>query len=167
VHRGSRPRGILGRRGAAGLASAVVPMLIGVILAFAWNMAGSHGAEMPQASPRLAPTVGTAVDQAADQAWASMTPTSTRLPDRRVSPQAGSRGLPGTHCDRAGSSGKTRKAGAVYSAHVSACSSSRRFPEARKVASAMSASTTALSAYRRFGHFSTLIITVPTRRDRR
>ena len=144
MHRGSRPRGLLGTRGRAGLASTVGPLLVGVILAFAWNMAGSHGPEMPQPGLGLAPTVGTAVDQAADQAWASATPTSTRFPDDRVSPPAGSRGPLGTGCDRARSSGMVRAAPSVDSAHVSACSSPRRLPEARKTASAMSASTTSV-----------------------
>ena len=85
MHRGSRPRRLLGARGRAGLASTVGPVLVGVIFAFAWNMAGSHGAATPQPGPGLAPTVGTAVDQAADQAWASVMPTATRLPDRYVS----------------------------------------------------------------------------------
>ena len=92
MHRGSRPRGLLGTRGRAGLASTIGPVLVGVIFAFAWNMAGSHGPEMSQPDPGLAPTVGTAVDQAADQAWASVMPTATRLPDRRVSSPAGSGG---------------------------------------------------------------------------
>jgi hypothetical protein len=68
-----------------GLASTVGP-LVSIILAFAWNTAGSRSAEMPQPDPGLAPTVGTAVDQAADQVWASVTPMSTRIPARRVSP---------------------------------------------------------------------------------
>src|SRR5487761_1236979 len=83
VHRGSRPRGF-GPRSRAGLASTIGPVLVGVIFGFAWNMAASHGPAMPQPDPGLAPTVGTAVDQAADQTWASVTPTTTRSPDRRV-----------------------------------------------------------------------------------
>jgi hypothetical protein len=83
VRRGSRPRGLLGTRGKAGLASTIGPVLVGVIFAFGWNMAASHGTARPHPSPGLAPTVGTAVDQAADQAWASVTPTSTRSPVAR------------------------------------------------------------------------------------
>src|SRR5271165_5678857 len=92
MHQASRPRGLLGTRGKAGLASTVGPVLVGVIFAFAWNMAGTRGPEVSQPDPGLAPTVGTAVDQAADQAWASATPTSTRIPDSRPSPPAGSHG---------------------------------------------------------------------------
>jgi hypothetical protein len=110
VHRGSRPRGFFASRGRAGVASTVVPMLIGVILAFVWNVAGTHGLEMPQAGPALAPTVGTAVDQAVDQAWASATPASTRFPDRRPSSSAGSRRLAGTRCHQARSSRTVRAA---------------------------------------------------------
>ena len=150
MHRGSRPRR-LGTRGRAGLASTIGPLLVGVIFAFAWNMAGSHGAATPQPGPGLAPTVGTAVDQAADQAWASVMPTATRLPDRYASPPAESGGLPGTHCDRARSSRGVRATPTVDSAHVSACSTPRRIRPARKTASARSAPTTAWSAHRRSG----------------
>ena len=89
MRRGSRPRGF-GPRGRAGLASTIGPVLVGVFFAFAWNMAASHAPTMPQPDPGLAPTVGTAVDQAADQTWASVTPISTRLPDRRIPSPAGS-----------------------------------------------------------------------------
>ena len=75
---GTRSRGLLGTRGRTGLASAVSPVLVGVIFAFAWNMAGSHAPETRQPAAGLAPTAGTAVDQAADQAWASATPFTTR-----------------------------------------------------------------------------------------
>src|SRR5271165_7595480 len=131
MHQASRPRGLLGTRGKAGLASTVGPVLVGVIFAFAWNMAGTRGPEVSQPDPGLAPTVGTAVDQAADQAWASVLPTATRLPDRRVSLPAGSRGLAGTDCGRARSSPGARTAPAVDSAHASACSTPRRIRPAR------------------------------------
>ncbi len=97
MHRGSRPRRLLGARGRAGLASTLGPVLVGVIFAFAWNVAGSHEAATPQPGLGLAPTVGMAVDQAADQAWANVMPTATRLPDRYVSPPAGSGGLGADH----------------------------------------------------------------------
>ena len=167
VRRESRPRWLPGTRGGAGLASTVGPVLVGVIFAFAWNIVGSHVPEMPQVDPGLAPTVGTAVDQAADQAWASATPITTRPPDRRTPDPAGSRGPARTGCYRARSSRVVRAVPAVDSAKVPACSSPRRFPEARKTTSAMSASTTALSAHRRPGHFSTLIVVVPTRGNQR
>jgi len=175
VHQGSRPRRLLGARGRAGLASTIGPVLIGVIFAFAWNMAGSHGAAMPQPGPGLAPTAGTAVDQAADQAWASVMPTATLLPDRSTpSARAASRGPARTGCHRAGSSRVVRTARAVDSAHASACPSPRRLPvtpqrlpEARKTTSAISASTTAWSVHRKAGYSSTLIVVMPTREKRR
>jgi hypothetical protein len=168
VHRGSRPRGLLSTRGRAGLASTVGPVLVGVIFAFAWNMAGSHAPEIPQPGPGLAPTVGTAVDQAADQAWASATPITTRFPDRRrTPPPAGSPGLASTGCHRARSTSRVRKAPSVDPAHPSACSSPRRFPEPRKTASAISASTTALSVHRSPGYSSTVIVVMPTKGNRR
>ena len=120
MHRGSRPRGLLGTRGRTGLASTVVPVLVGVIVAFAWNMATSHGPQVPQPGAGLAPTVGTAVDQAADQAWASATPITTHLPYRSTPPaRAASRGPASTGCHRAGSSRVVRTAPAVDSAHAS------------------------------------------------
>ncbi len=167
VRRESRPRWLPGSRGGAGLASTVGPVLVGVIFAFAWNMAGSHVPEMSQAGPGLAPAVGTAVDQAADQAWASATSITTRPPDRRTPGAAGSRTPARTGCHGARSLRVVRAIPAVDSAKVSACSSPRRFPEARKTASAMSPSTTALSAHHRPGHFSILIVVVPTRGNQR
>ena len=167
MRRESRPRWLPGTRGGAGLASTVGPVLVGVIFAFAWNMAAAHGPQMPQPGPGLAPTVGTAVDQAADQAWASATPITNRPPDRRTPDPAGSRGPARAGCHRAWSSRVVRAVPAVDSARVPACSSPRRFPEARKTASAMSAWTTALSAHRRPGHPGTLIVVVPIRENRR
>ena len=35
------------------------PVLIGVIFAFAWNLAARHGPEMPHPDPGLEPTVAT------------------------------------------------------------------------------------------------------------
>ena len=163
MHRGSRPRRLLDARRRAGLASTIGPVLVGVIFAFAWNMAGSHGAAMPQPGPGLAPTVGTAVDQAADQAWASVMPTATRLPDRYASPPAGSGGLADTNCHRVRPSRGAHATPAVDSAHVSACATSRRIRQVRKTASARSDSTAASSAHRRSGHSNTLILVVPTR----
>ena len=147
MQRVSRPHGLFGSRGRAGLVSTVVPVLIGVMLAFAWTMAGSYGPEAPQAGPGLAPTVETAVDQAAGQAWASVTPTSTRIPDRPTSSPARSRGMAGTRCNRARSSRTIRAAPAVDLANASACSLPRQFPEAAKTGSAGFASTTAWSAH--------------------
>jgi len=174
MHRGSRPRGLLGTRGRTGLASTVGPVLVGVIVAFAWNMTTSHGAEVPQPGAGLAPTVGTAVDQAADQAWASATPITTHLPYRSTPDPAVSRDPASTGCHRAGASHLVRMGPAVDSAHASTCSSPRRLPEAprrlpeaRKTTAAMSASTTALSVHRKPGYSSILIVVMPTRGNRR
>ena len=90
------------------------------------------GPEMPQPGPGLAPTVGTAVDQAADQAWASATPITNRLLDRRTPDPAGSRGPARAGCHRAWSSRVVRAVPAVDSAKVPACSSPRRFPEGKE-----------------------------------
>jgi len=174
MHQGSRPRGLLGTRGRTGFASTVVPVLVGVIVAFAWNMATSHGPQVPQPGAGLAPTVGTAVDQAADQAWASATPITTHLPYRSTPPaRAASRGPVSTGCHRAGASHVVRREPTVDSAHASTCSSPRRLPEAprrlpeaRKTTSAMSASTTAWSVHRKPGYSSTLIVVMPTREKR-
>jgi hypothetical protein len=160
MHRGSRPRGLLSTCGKAGLASTIGPVLVGIVFAFGWNMAASHGSATPQPGPGLAPTVGTAVDQAADQAWASVTPTSTRSPDRRVPSPAGSRGPAGTACDRARSSGGTHAASAVDSEHMSTCHPPRRSPEARKKASA---STIRKAAHHGLGYSGTLIVVIPAR----
>ena len=104
VHRGSRPRGLLGTRGRTGLASRVGPVLVGVIFAFAWNMATSHRPQVPQPGPGLVPTVGPAVDQAADQACASATPIATYLPYRSTAAPAASPGSASTVCRWAKSS---------------------------------------------------------------
>ena len=149
VHRGSRPRGLLGTRGRTGLASTVGPVLVGVIFAFTWNMATSHPPQVPQPGPGLAATVGTAVDQAADRAWASATPITTYLPYRSTSAPAVSPGPASTVCHRAKSSRMVRTAPMVDSAHASACSSPRRLPKPGKTASATSASTTTWSAHHR------------------
>ena len=66
----------LGKKGGAGLVSAIAPIAVGVLLAYAWNAAGAaapHGfqsARVPDAY------VGTAAEQAAAQAWARITPAS-------------------------------------------------------------------------------------------
>ncbi len=126
VQRDPRPRGLLGTCGRTGLASTVGPVLVGVIVAFAWNMAGSHGTQVPQPGAGLAPTVGTAVDQAADQAWASATQIATRLPYRSTPDPAASRGPASTGRHGARPAQVARTASAVDSARVAAYSSPRR-----------------------------------------
>jgi hypothetical protein len=56
--------------------STVIPVAVGVILALAWNVAGSHRAAQDPAGSGLAPQVSVAVEQAAAQAWARMTPVA-------------------------------------------------------------------------------------------
>lgn len=131
VHRGSRPRGILGTRGRTGLASTVGPVLVGVIFALTWNMATSHRPQLPQPGPGLASTVGTAVDQAADRAWASATPITTYLPYRSTAAPAASPGPASTVCHRIKASRMVRTAPMVDSAYAPACSPPPRFPTMR------------------------------------
>jgi hypothetical protein len=140
-----------------GLASTVGPVLVGVVFAFAWNMAASHGPELPQPDPGLAPTVGIAVDQAADQAWASATPITTYSPSLGTPARPG--GPASIGCRRAGSSRVVLVAPAADSAHAAACSSPRH-PKAAKKPSGISASTTAWSVHRRSGRASTVIVVV-------
>ena len=52
--------------------SALIPVIVGVLLAFAWNTVGSHQAAMTTSGSVVAPQVGVAVEQAAAQAWASV-----------------------------------------------------------------------------------------------
>jgi hypothetical protein len=163
VHRRSRPRWLLGTRGRTGLASTVGPVLVGVIFAFAWNMATSHRPQVPQPGPGLAPTVGMAVDQAADQAWASATPITTHLRYRSTAAPAASPGPASTVCHGAKSWRMVRTAPMADSAHASACSSPRRFPKPGKAASATSAWATTWSAHHGSGHSSSMIVVVPTR----
>jgi hypothetical protein len=65
---------LLARRSRTGLASALIPVALGVLLAFVCNVAGSLGSTAGQG---LSPEVGVAVQQAATQAWASTMPATT------------------------------------------------------------------------------------------
>jgi hypothetical protein len=58
------------------LVSAIIPVAVGFILALAWNVAGSRRAADYPANSGLAPQVSVAVEQAAAQAWARMTPVA-------------------------------------------------------------------------------------------
>ncbi len=73
---GIRQRRLPGRRGGTGLVSSIGPVAVGVVLAFAWNMAASHQPDISTAGSDVAPKVEVAVEQAADQAWASTTPSA-------------------------------------------------------------------------------------------
>jgi hypothetical protein len=78
----------LGKKGGAGLVSAIAPVAVGVLLAYAWNAAGATRAhELPQVRVP-APYVGVAAEQAAAQAWARITPASSGSP----SPSGGASG---------------------------------------------------------------------------
>ena len=61
-----------------GLVSAIGPLVIGVMVAFGWNMAASHQAAVTGADSGVTPAVGLTVEQAAAQAWASSTPFAVR-----------------------------------------------------------------------------------------
>ena len=66
----SAPR-LPGRQGRTGLVSAILPVLLGVMLACAWNMAASHISAMGTFG--LSQDVQVTTEQAAAQAWASAT----------------------------------------------------------------------------------------------
>ena len=89
--------------------STISPVVVGVILAFAWNMTMSHpqgASENPQGASEkesgVTLQVGLTVDQAAAQAWASATPRtatagavtggSPRAPGSSTRPEAHARG---------------------------------------------------------------------------
>ncbi len=74
MRRGTRLRRVRGSRGRTGLLSTIGPVAVGVLLAFAWNMAVSQQQEISAASTAVTPEVGVTVEQAAAQAWASSTP---------------------------------------------------------------------------------------------
>ena len=68
----------LGKKGGAGLVSAIAPVAVGVLLAYAWNAAGAaapHGFQSARVPNE--PYVGTAAEQAAAQAWERMTPAAS------------------------------------------------------------------------------------------
>jgi len=98
VQRGMSVRRRLGKKGGAGLISAIAPVAVGVLLAYAWNAAGAPG---PHGSLQVripVPYVGTAAEQAAAQAWARITPAASA---------ARSFGTPGTSAGTSGTSAGT------------------------------------------------------------
>jgi hypothetical protein len=78
VHRVPRGR-LLTRRGGAGLVSAAIPVIVGIMLAFGWNAAGSYWSGTYTTGARLAPGVKATVEQAAAQAWAHMAPPAAPI----------------------------------------------------------------------------------------
>ena len=83
---GIRLRRRLGRRGITRLASAIGPVVVGVVVAFAWNTAATH--QMAGTDAGVTPEVGLTVEQAAAQAWASSTPSAGQ-PRQPVRPAGG------------------------------------------------------------------------------
>ena len=76
ARQGVRARRLFAGRSVAELASAIVPVMVGVILAFAWNTAGSYRSTAPTPDPGLSPGVEVTAEQAAAQAWARVTPAA-------------------------------------------------------------------------------------------
>jgi len=91
-----------------GLVSAIGPLVIGVMVAFGWNMAASHQAAVTGADSGVTPAVGLTVEQAAAQAWASSTPGAAGAAGPGV---PGARGGPGASGRSPRTSGSTRPAG--------------------------------------------------------
>ena len=102
-----------GRR-VAGVTSVIAPLAVGVVLAFAWNTAGSYKPVSPTPNPGFSPEVEVAAEQAAAQTWARMTPEAHMTPaemtgnspgsaDRDTSLPAGPTGPRGSACRRPGS----------------------------------------------------------------
>ena len=63
-----------GTRRRMGLVAAIGPVAVGVMLAFAWNMAVSQPLRAAEGEPGVTPQVGLTVQQTAEQAWARATP---------------------------------------------------------------------------------------------
>jgi hypothetical protein len=59
-----------GNRGRTGLVATVGPVAVGVMLAFAWNMAISQPQHAAAGESGMTQQVGQTVQQAAEQAWA-------------------------------------------------------------------------------------------------
>lgn len=105
---GTRARPLLGRRGVSGLLSSIGPVAVGVILAFAWNIATTQQQEVAASGSGVTPEVRVAVDQAAAQAWASSTPdtatgSSARSPHGSTRPareHSHRHGTPADGCSR-------------------------------------------------------------------
>lgn len=101
-----RVRRLFAGRSGAGLTSAIAPVVVGVILAFAWNTAGSYRSTAPTPDPALSPGVEVTAEQAAAQAWeratpAAMTGTSPRSSDNDKRVPAGPPSPGSTGCFRA------------------------------------------------------------------
>jgi hypothetical protein len=109
-------RRLLDGRSVAELASAIVPVVVGVVLAFAWNTAGPYRSTAPTPDPGLSPGVEVTAEQAAAQAWArvtaaAVTGNSPRSSDHDTRVSAGSPSPGSTGCDRATSPQPTRAVG--------------------------------------------------------
>lgn len=69
--RKARGRRLFEGRRVAGVTSVIAPLAVGVVLAFAWNTAGSYKPGSPTPNPGFSPEVEVAAEQAAAQTWAS------------------------------------------------------------------------------------------------
>ena len=63
-----------GTRRRMGLVATIGPVAVGVMVAFAWNMAVSQPLRAAEGGPGVTPQVGLTVQQTAEQAWARATP---------------------------------------------------------------------------------------------
>jgi len=106
--------------------SAIGPLVIGVMVAFGWNMAASHQAAVTGADSGVTPAVGLTVEQAAAQAWASSTPGAAGAAGPGAPGVAGAPGAPGASGGLPRASGGTRPAGHPReSGHPSGCGRAR------------------------------------------
>jgi hypothetical protein len=113
----------LSKKGGAGLASAIAPVAVGVLLAYAWNAAGATRAhEIPELRVP-APYVGVAAEQAAAQAWARITPGTS------ISTSSS----PGARSGSAAATGQ-RGADGVPTPHVAVSPDCARIPAPRQSA---------------------------------
>src|SRR5580692_1292068 len=74
---GDSVRQRLGKKGGAGLVSAIAPIAVGVLLAYAWNAAGASAPHAFHVARVPTPYTGVAAEQAAAHAWALITPAAS------------------------------------------------------------------------------------------
>jgi hypothetical protein len=125
--RKARGRRLFEGRRVAGVTSVIAPLAVGVVLAFAWNTAGSYKPGSPTPNPGFSPEVEVAAEQAAAQTWARMTPEAHMSPEAHMTPAemtgnspgsadrdtslpAGPTGPRGSACRRPGSASSTAAA---------------------------------------------------------
>jgi hypothetical protein len=119
--RKARGRRLFEGRRVAGVTSVIAPLAVGVVLAFAWNTAGSYKPGSPTPNRGFSPEVEVAAEQAAAQTWAHMAPEAHMTPaemignspgsaERDTSLPAGPTGPRGSACRRPGSASSTAAA---------------------------------------------------------